>query len=69
MVTSVVARLWASSAKRGYVIGETGIAIIWGLVVMVMVYTIGHITFAHFNPAVTMGFISCERFPVEHLST
>ncbi|ONK80109.1 uncharacterized protein A4U43_C01F13980 [Asparagus officinalis] len=40
-----------------------GICIVWGLVVMVMVYSVGHISGAHFNPAVTLAFASCRRFP------
>ncbi|KAL0305581.1 UNVERIFIED_CONTAM: Aquaporin NIP1-1 [Sesamum radiatum] len=34
-----------------------------GLVVMVMVYSVGHISGAHFNPAVTIAFATCKRFP------
>lgn len=40
-----------------------GICIVWGLVVMVMVYSVGHISGAHFNPAVTLAFATCGRFP------
>ncbi|BAT74828.1 hypothetical protein LR48_Vigan01g040500 [Vigna angularis] len=40
-----------------------GISIVWGLVVMVLVYSVGHISGAHFNPAVTIAFASTKRFP------
>ncbi|KAJ0451437.1 putative major intrinsic protein [Helianthus annuus] len=53
--------------KRDHVIGQTGIAIVWGLVVMVMIYTVGHISGAHFNPAVTIAFASSKRFSMKHV--
>ncbi|RRT52655.1 hypothetical protein B296_00023925 [Ensete ventricosum] len=40
-----------------------GICVVWGLAVMVMVYSVGHISGAHFNPAVTIAFATCGRFP------
>uniref|UniRef100_A0A5B6ZBS2 Putative aquaporin NIP1-1 n=1 Tax=Davidia involucrata TaxID=16924 RepID=A0A5B6ZBS2_DAVIN len=45
------------------VVTVPGISIVWGLVVMVMVYSVGHISGAHFNPAVTIAFATCKRFP------
>lgn len=53
----------AVNGDKEKVVTLPGIAIVWGLVVMVMVYSVGHISGAHFNPAVTLAFASCKRFP------
>ncbi|XP_031386976.1 aquaporin NIP1-1-like [Punica granatum] len=49
------------------VVTEPGIAITWGLAVLVLVYSVGHISGAHFNPAVTIAFATCKRFPWKHV--
>ena len=44
-------------------ITHVGIALTFGLVVMAMIYTLGDISGAHLNPAVTLGFWLARRFP------
>lgn len=40
-----------------------GIAIEFGSVLMVMIYSVGHVSGAHFNPSVTIALASCGKFP------
>jgi len=44
-------------------IGFLGVALAFGLTVLVMVYAVGHVSGAHFNPAVTLGAAAAGRFP------
>lgn len=44
-------------------IGHVGISLTFGLIIMVMIYATGHISGAHFNPAVTLAFAVGRHFP------
>lgn len=47
---------------HGGVIGHQGISLVFGLIVMAMIYSIGNISGAHINPAVSIAFTLSGRF-------
>ena len=52
----------------GGALGAVGIAFAFGGVVAAMIFSLGHISGAHINPAVTLAFWTVGRFPVKEIA-
>src|ERR1700694_2749761 len=51
------------NARYHAALGSVGISLVFGLVVMVMVYATGHLSGAHLNPSVTIAFTLTRHRP------
>lgn len=51
----------------GGAITHVGVALTFGLIVLAMIYTLGDVSGAHLNPAVSIGFVISGRFPIREL--
>ncbi len=43
------------------------IPLAWGGTIALMIFAMGRISGAHFNPAVTLAFVAADRFPVNQI--
>jgi aquaporin Z len=48
----------------GGTVTHVGVALTFGLIVLAMIYTVGDISGAHLNPAVSLGFVAARGFPL-----
>jgi aquaporin Z len=55
------------NAASGGQVTHVGVSLTFGLIVLAMVYSVGDVSGAHLNPAVTVGFCVAGQSPVRHV--
>jgi len=64
LVTAGCGAVIVDATHIGSPLGSVGISLVFGLIIMVMVYAGGHLSGAHYNPSVTVAFTLARHFPV-----
>ena len=58
-----------TDATRDGALGSVGISLVFGLIIMAMIYAGGHLSGAHYNPAVTIAFTIGRHFPLREAAS